>query len=70
MGPIRLLLGLSGWTANDWTGSSALDQLAPPAEPDPAMMKSIAAAFHAEPALSFDRLHADDERTGPGAGSG
>ncbi len=30
MGEMRLLLGLSGWTANDWTGSTALDQLAPP----------------------------------------
>ncbi len=58
MGPIRLMLGLSGWTANDWTGSSALDQLAPPAEPDPAAMASIARAFHAEPAMSFERLRA------------
>jgi hypothetical protein len=58
LGPIRLLLGLSGWTANDWTGSSALDQLAPSAEPDPAMMTSIARAFHGEPAMSFPRLHA------------
>ena len=36
MGPLRLILGLSGWTANDWTGAAALDQLAPPADPDPA----------------------------------
>src|SRR5262249_50279179 len=33
MGEMRLTLGLSGWTANDWTGASALDQLTPPAEP-------------------------------------
>jgi hypothetical protein len=58
MGPIRLLLGLSGWTANDWTGSAALDQLAPPAEPDPATMTSIGRAFHEEPAMSFQRLRA------------
>jgi hypothetical protein len=56
MGPLRLILGLSGWTANDWTGASALDQLAPPAEPDPATMTSIAQAFRDDPALSFDRL--------------
>ncbi|HZW30100.1 MAG TPA: hypothetical protein VFF52_05290 [Isosphaeraceae bacterium] len=56
MGPLRLILGLSGWTANDWTRASALDQLAPPAEPDPATMTAIAHAFHTDPALSFDRL--------------
>ncbi len=56
MGPIRLILGLSGWTANDWTGAAALDQLAPPADPDPITMTSIARAFHTDPALSFDRL--------------
>src|SRR5262249_4850581 len=32
LGDMGLTLGLSGWTANDWTGPSALDQLAPPAE--------------------------------------
>jgi hypothetical protein len=58
MGPMRLILGLSGWTANDWTRASALDQLAPPAEPDPATMTAIAHAFHTDPALSFDRLRA------------
>jgi hypothetical protein len=56
MGPLRLVLGLSGWTANDWTRTSALDQLAPPAEPDATTMKSIAAAFRSDPALTFDRL--------------
>lgn len=30
MGEMRLMLGLSGWTANDWTGATALDQIAPP----------------------------------------
>jgi hypothetical protein len=58
MGPLRLILGLSGWTANDWTRAAALDQLAPPAEPDAATMTAIAGAFHNDPALSFDRLRA------------
>ena len=31
MGEMRLTLGLSGWTTNDWTRGSALDLLAPPA---------------------------------------
>lgn len=30
MGEMRLTLGLSGWTANDWTHGSSLDLLAPP----------------------------------------
>jgi hypothetical protein len=33
MGDMQLTLGLSGWTANDWTRGSALDLLAPPATP-------------------------------------
>jgi hypothetical protein len=56
MGPLRLLLALSGWTANDWTGASALDQLAPPAEPQPATMTAIARAFHTETALTREQL--------------
>lgn len=31
LGEMALTLGLSGWTANDWTRGSALDLLAPPA---------------------------------------
>lgn len=33
MGEMTLTLGLSGWTTNDWTRSSALDLLAPPVSP-------------------------------------
>jgi hypothetical protein len=61
MGEMRLLLGLSGWTANDWTGSSALDQLAPPAEPSPALLGDIAAAFEDSPAKTLDQIR---RRTG------
>jgi hypothetical protein len=61
MGELRLLLGLSGWTANDWTGASALDQLAPPAEPSDALLGDIAAAFRERPALRFEQVR---ERTG------
>ncbi|HEY3325486.1 MAG TPA: metal-binding protein [Planctomycetota bacterium] len=32
MGEMRLTLGLSGWTTNDWTKGSALELLAPPTE--------------------------------------
>jgi hypothetical protein len=44
MGDMKLTLGLSGWTTNDWTRSSALDLLAPPAQPS-AELISRAARF-------------------------
>lgn len=62
MGEMRLLLGLSGWTANDWTSSAgALDQLAPPAEPSPALLGDIAGCFQQSPALNFEAIR---QRTG------
>ncbi len=51
MGEMRLLLGLSGWTANDWTGGTALDQLAPPVEPSDVLLGDIAATFQAAAGL-------------------
>lgn len=57
LGEMRLLLGLSGWTANDWTsGGAALDQLAPPADPSAELLGDLAAAFRDRPALSFEQL--------------
>lgn len=43
MGEMRLTLGLSGWTTNDWTRSAALDLLAPPAAPAPDTVDNVAA---------------------------
>lgn len=34
MGNMRLTLGLSGWTTNDWTRGSSIQMLLPPGEPD------------------------------------
>jgi hypothetical protein len=61
MGEMRLVLGLSGWTANDWSGATALDALAPPAEPSNDLLGDIAAAFRAAPALTFEQIR---QRTG------
>jgi hypothetical protein len=61
MGEMRLLLGLSGWTANDWTGPTALDQLAPPAEPSHDLLGDIAATFQESPSRTFDEIR---RRTG------
>jgi hypothetical protein len=65
MGEMRLLLGLSGWTANDWTsGGGALADLAPPAEPSEDLLGDIATAFHASPSLTFAQVQ---QRTGAAA---
>jgi hypothetical protein len=64
MGEMRLLLGLSGWTANDWTGATALDQLAPPTEPSVELIGSISSAFKDKTALTFAQVV---ERTGGAA---
>jgi hypothetical protein len=62
LGGMRFLLGLSGWTANDWTsGGGALADLAPPAEPSEDLLGDIAAAFRASPALTFEQVR---QRTG------
>lgn len=61
MGEMRLLLGLSGWTANDWTGGSALDQIAPPAPPSDDLLGDLAASFRERPAQTFEQLR---QRTG------
>jgi hypothetical protein len=64
VGPMRLTLGLSGWTANDWTGGSALDQLMPPAEPSHEVLGDIAATFKARPAQTFEQIR---QQTGAAA---
>src|SRR5581483_7900573 len=57
MGEMRLLLGLSGWTANDWTsGGGALADLAPPAEPSEDLLGDIADAFRESPARTFEQV--------------
>jgi hypothetical protein len=56
MGEMRLMLGLSGWTANDWTGGSALDQLAPPAEPTGDLLRWLSAEFLTTPTLTFEQI--------------
>jgi hypothetical protein len=63
-GPMRLTLGLSGWTANDWTGGSALDQLMPPADPSEEVLGDIAATFKARPNQTFEQIR---QQTGAAA---
>lgn len=58
MGEMRLTLGLSGWTANDWTRGSALDLLAPPAEPSAALVDRVAAFLQERRAALFAEIEA------------
>ena len=57
MGEMRLTLGLSGWTTNDWTRGSALDLLAPPVEPAEAWVAAAAELLIHERAAAFDSLN-------------
>lgn len=56
LGEMRLTLGLSGWTANDWSGGSALDLLAPPGEAKPARIDTAADVLKKGRAARFDQL--------------
>jgi len=71
MGEMKLTVGLSGWTANDWTsGGSAIDQLAPPVKPGDDVMKSIAAAFRENPTWTLDALATRARTTAPVVSAG
>ncbi len=56
MGDMRLTLGLSGWTTNDWTGASALTQLMPPVEVNEVKLTAIAAAFRSNAVQTFEQI--------------
>jgi hypothetical protein len=53
MGDMKLTLGLSGWTTNDWTRGSALDLLAPPAQPSAELNSSVARFVQTKRAAAF-----------------
>lgn len=42
MGNMRLTLGLSGWTTNDWTRGSAVDMILPHAKPNDSLVAGVA----------------------------
>ncbi len=56
MGEMRLTLGLSGWTTNDWTRGSALDALAPPAGLSAATLSRIADDLERRGAASLETI--------------
>lgn len=56
MPKMRLVMALSGWTTNNWTGASALQQLAPPSSIDETTLTEIAGAFRISPKMTFEQL--------------
>jgi hypothetical protein len=59
MGPMKLTLGLSGWTANDWTSGSAMDLLAAPLDPGPELIANVAARLRERNSASLLSLSMD-----------
>jgi hypothetical protein len=53
MGDMKLTLGLSGWTTNDWTHGSALDLLAPPVQPSAEAISRVAQFMKDRRAAAF-----------------
>jgi len=53
MGDMKLTLGLSGWTTNDWTRGSALDLLAPPVQPSKELIARVAQFMQDKRAAAF-----------------
>lgn len=56
MGDMRFVLGLSGWTTNDWTSGSHLELLAGAFVPDLRAAATLSAHLKQHHAASFDRL--------------
>ncbi len=65
MGEMRLTLGQSGWTANDWTRGSALDLLAPPATASRDLIERTADLLRSRRAATFDEIRSQTV-TNPG----
>jgi hypothetical protein len=61
MGDMRLTLGLSGWTVNDWTRSSALDLMAPTADVRPETLRAMAEALQERQSMKASEFGAKPE---------
>lgn len=51
MGEMRLTLGLSGWTTNDWTRNAALDVVRPPVKLSDGLIGGVAQAMRTQRSL-------------------
>ncbi|MBC7966584.1 MAG: metal-binding protein, partial [Fuerstia sp.] len=59
MGGMRLTLGLSGWTTNDWTRGSAVQMLLPPTATSLTQVASAAEQLSLQRAMTMNRLRTD-----------
>lgn len=59
MGCVRLTLGLSGWTANDWTRGSAVQMLLPPVSANLTQVAAAAEKLSQSRTLTAPRLAAE-----------
>jgi hypothetical protein len=65
MGEMHLTLGLSGWTANDWTRGSALDLLAPPATITEDLLLKVGKVLQERRSLNLAQLTAAAQAKAP-----
>ncbi len=65
MGPMRMVLGLSGWTTNDWTAASALQQLAPPVKLDEATLAIVAESFRGDTSRTLAQIQETTKLNAP-----
>ena len=56
MGEMRLTLGLSGWTSNDWTRGSAVDLLLPPVTPTRELISQVSRLLQERRAMTLPEL--------------
>jgi hypothetical protein len=63
MGEMRLTLGLSGWTANDWTKGSSLDLLAPPTPASALQIETVATFLKEKRAATLAEIDAAGARS-------
>lgn len=63
MGDMRLTLGLSGWTANDWTRGSSLDLLAPPTPASALQVEAVATFLKQKRAATLAEIDAATTRS-------
>lgn len=62
-GEMRLVLALSGWTANDWTSSAAVELLAARFRPEPTVVATLERYLHRTQVAALPRLEAVAEST-------
>ena len=66
MGEMRLTLGLSGWTVNDWTRAAALDLMAPQTDLRPEALRAMAQALEARQSMREEEFGARPDVTRAG----